>query len=546
MNTSTVDAYVYSKMLAAGAANLKAHAAEINDLNVFPIPDGDTGDNMLMTISGAADEDPSESAELGSYSRQVADAMLLSARGNSGVILSRFFDGIADGLSGLRDAGTASLSEAFSAGVKSAYGAVLEPTEGTILTVAREASEYVGQKCFDSAEELLDAFLESAEHSLLLTPELLPVLKKAGVVDSGGAGLIRIFEGMRASLDGDFEVENEYTSKTKKLNFGKFDENSVLEYGYCTELLLRLQNVKTDIEKFDIKNITDFLEGIGNSVVAFKNGSIVKIHVHTMTPGKVLDFCQKYGEFLTVKIENMSLQHSNLDSSVQKNTKKNEERKKYGVIAAASGSGVKNMFSELGADEIVDGGQSMNPSAADFIAALGRVNAETVFILPNNGNVILTARQAAEMYDSCDVRVIESRSIGEGHAALTMMNTELESADEVEDEMREAMRNVTTAAISTCSRNTSDGKHLLYKGEYIGFIGDNILSADNDRTDTAKRLIDGIDFGTREICIMICGRDSDEKEADEIKNYIKKTHPLCEIYVTDGGQNIYSYIFIIE
>ncbi len=546
MNTSTVDAYVYFKMLAAGAANLKAHAAEINDLNVFPIPDGDTGDNMLMTVSGALDEDPSESAELGSYSRRVADAMLLSARGNSGVILSRFFDGIADGLSGLRDASTASLSEAFSTGVKSAYGAVLEPTEGTILTVAREASEYVGQKSFDSAEELLDAFLESAECSLLLTPELLPVLKKAGVVDSGGAGLIRIFEGMRASLDGDFEAENEYASKTKKLDFGKFDENSVLEFGYCTELLLRLQNAKTDTENFDIKTITDFLESIGNSVVAFKNGSIVKIHVHTMTPGKVLDFCQKYGEFLTVKIENMSLQHSNLDSSVQKNTQKSEERKKYGVIAAASGSGVKSMFSELGADEIVDGGQSMNPSAADFIAALGRVNAETVFILPNNGNVILTARQAAEMYDRCDVRVIESRSIGEGHAALTMMNTELENADEVEGEMREAMKNVTTAAISTCSRNTDNGKHLLYKGEYIGFIGNEILSADRDRADTAKRLIDGIDFGDREICIMICGKDSDEKETDEIRNYIENTHPLCEIYVTDGGQDIYNYIFIIK
>ena len=204
------------------------------------------------------------------------------------------------------------------------------------------------------------------------------------------------------------------------------------------------------------------------------------------------------------------------------------------------------MFSELGADEIVDGGQSMNPSAADFIAALGRVGAETVFILPNNGNVILTARQAAEMYDRCDVRVIESRSIGEGHAALTMMNTELENADEVENEMCEAMKNVTTAAISTCSRNTDDGKHLLYKGEYIGFIGNEILSADRDRVDTAKRLIDGIDFGDREICIMICGKDSDEKETDEIRNYIENTHPLCEIYVTDGGQDIYNYIFIIE
>ena len=431
-------------------------------------------------------------------------------------------------------------------GVKHAYAAVMEPTEGTILTVARESAEAAGQLGAQTVEEYLDGFLAEANASLMRTPELLAVLKQAGVVDSGGAGLIRIVEGMRRSLDDDFDAAVVDAPKigTEKLDLGKFDENSVLEFGYCTELLLRLQTAKTDVENFDVSVITDYLQKIGNSIVAFKTGSIVKIHVHTMTPDKVLGFCRNFGEFLTVKIENMSLQHNNTESFGT--VDKPKEHKKYGVVTVACGDGIKQMMLNLGADEVVNGGQSMNPSAKDFLDSFDRVNADTIFVLPNNGNVILAAKQAAKMYEKADVRVIESKTLGEGHAALTMLNTELDTPEEVESELYDAMQNVTTAAVSTCSRDTESNGLDLCKGEYIGFVGDRVLSADNDRVDTAKRLIDSIDFTDREICILICGKDSDAAETEEIREHLAAKHSMCEIYVIDGEQDIYHYIMIVE
>lgn len=544
MNTETTDALLYKKMTVAGAANLKAHAKEINDLNVFPIPDGDTGDNMLLTVEGGSSVEVCET--LGATARAVADGMLLSARGNSGVILSQFFDGIAAGFDGLDTATVAELANAFSEGVKHAYAAVMEPTEGTILTVAREASDAAKNSGAKNAEEYFDAFLAEAKTSLAKTPELLDVLKKAGVVDSGGAGLIRIVEGMRQALDGktDFFFEEETKHGAEKLDLGKFDENSVLEFGYCTELLLRLQNAKTDVKNFDTSVITDYLKEIGNSIVAFKTGSIVKIHVHTMTPDKVLGFCRNFGEFLTVKIENMSLQHNNTEAFEA--VEKPKEHKKYGVVTVACGDGIKQMMLDLGADVVVNGGQSMNPSAKDFLDAFEKVNADTVFVFPNNGNVILAAKQAAGMYEKADVRVVESKSLGEGHAALTMLNTEIEDPNEIVAELYDAMKNVTTAAVSTCSRDTENNGIDLYRGEYIGFVGDRVLSADNDRVDTAKRLIDSLDFDDREICILICGKASDAAETEEIRSYLSSKHPMCEVYVIDGGQDVYHYILIVE
>lgn len=544
MNTKTADALLYKKMIEAGAANLKAHAAEVNDLNVFPIPDGDTGDNMLLTVLGGTEAEEAQS--LGKTARNIADGMLLSARGNSGVILSQFFDGIAAGLNDVETADAEKIGEAMNEGVKHAYAAVMEPTEGTILTVARESADAAGHLSAQTVEEYFDGFLAEAKASLMRTPDLLDVLKQAGVVDSGGAGLVCIVEGMRRALDEDFEVSFDSVLKNgaEKLDLGKFDENSVLEFGYCTELLLRLQTAKTDVDGFDVSVITDYLQNIGNSIVAFKTGSIVKIHVHTMTPDKVLCFCRNFGEFLTVKVENMSLQHNNTETFGA--VERPKEHKKYGVVTVACGDGIRQMMLDLGADEVVNGGQSMNPSAKDFLDAFERVNADIIFVLPNNGNVILAAKQAAKMYEKADVLVIESKTLGEGHAALTMLNTELDTPEEVAAELYDAMQNVTTAAVSTCSRDTESNGLDLYKGEYIGFVGDRVLSADNDRVDTAKRLIDGIDFTDREICILICGKDSDAAETEEIKNYLSSKHSACEIYVIDGEQDIYHYIMIVE
>jgi DAK2 domain fusion protein YloV len=545
MESEHIDGSLFIKMIRGGIENLSMHADEVNDLNVFPIPDGDTGSNMLLTLQGG--ETDCENEEIGAVSRQTANGMLLSARGNSGVILSQFYDGIADGLAGKANADAEDVADAFLCGVKSAYSAVAEPTEGTILTVMREASKYAKEKRHENVSDYLSDFLFKAKETLEATPDMLAVLKKAGVVDSGGAGLVYILEGAANALDGNISAgytKHNNEVQGNKINFDRFDENSELKFGYCTEVLLRLQNAKTDVESFDPDIIKRYLASVGDSIVCFRTGSIVKIHVHTKTPYKVLEFCQKYGEYLTVKIENMSLQHNSLPSESKLAEK--TERKQFAVVAAASGEGIKQTFREMGADYIVEGGQSMNPSADEFIEAFRQVNADVIFVLPNNGNVILAAKQAAKMYSGSDVRVIESRSVGDCYAVLTMLDTDSGNADEIENEMREAMKDVTTAFVSKCIRNTEIDGFMLHDGQYIGFEGKEIVSADNDRRDTACMLADRLDFNGHEICIIVRGEDSDENEAEEIAEHIRKSHCDCEVFVINGGQEIYSYIIIIE
>lgn len=545
----SIDSLLFMQLLHGGVENIHRHVDEINDLNVFPIPDGDTGSNMLLTVRGG-ERAPAEAGEgVGGFARRAADGMLLSARGNSGVILSQFFDGIAAGLSDCEEASAEDLAQAFKVGVEHAYAAVMEPTEGTILTVAREASEFAASRTHADPSGFLADFLDQAHQTLANTPDMLPVLKKAGVVDSGGAGLICIVEGMAAVLNGDELPDaplhpGESVPAPAELDLDRFTEDSELTYGYCTEVLLRLQNAKTDLSLFDVEVIRSFLQSVGDSVVCFRTGSIVKLHVHTKTPYKVLEYCQRFGEYLTVKIENMSLQHNSLPSDSRLVEK--QERKAYAVVAVASGEGIKQTFREMGADYIVEGGQSMNPSADDFIEAFERVNAETVLVLPNNGNVVLAARQAAKLYDGSDVRVIESRTIGDGYAVLSMLNTDSGDTDAIVAELTEAMEGVVTACVSCCCRDTELDGFLLRDGQYIGFVGHDIVSADNDRRDTACMLADRLDFAGREICILIRGTDSDADEAEEIARHIRAAHRGCEVFVIDGGQEIHSYIMIVE
>ena len=547
MDHHHISSLLCHQMIQGAYANLNQHADEVNDLNVFPIPDGDTGSNMLLTVQGGAQTLPQPDEPLGAYARRAADGMLLSARGNSGVILSQFADGVAAGLEGSDQADAEALSKAFLLGVEHAYAAVVEAVEGTILTVMREASEYAVTRPHDTIDAYLFDFLDRARTSLKNTPELLDVLKKAHVVDSGGAGLIYIVEGAAAALNGEEHTAYEAPAAPaphSELNLDLFDEDSELTFGYCTELLLRLQRAKTDIKSFDVTVIRDFLQAVGDSIVCFQNGSIVKIHVHTKEPYRVLEFCQKYGEYLTVKIENMSLQHNNLPSDSPQTEQ--QERKKYGVVAVASGEGMKQTFREMGADQIIEGGQSMNPSTDDFIEAFDQVNADTIFVLPNNGNVILAAEQAAKLYENADVRVIESKTIGDCYAILTMLDMDCGSADDIVTQMNDAMQGVITASVSRCVRSTQMDGFQLEEGQYIGFVGKEILSADNDRYDTACMLADKVDFTDREVCILVRGLDSDEKEAEEIAQHIRRSHTGCEVYVINGDQDIYSYILIAE
>lgn len=559
MPVNTIDGELYSQLITAGAANLSIHEEEVNNLNVFPIPDGDTGSNMLLTMNGGKNAIIQE-ANISKAAQVIASGMLLGARGNSGVILSQFFDGISAGFADLTTADVTQFGIACREGVKHAYEAVMTPVEGTILTVVKDATEYACSIKADSILDFIENFIAEAKLSLERTPNLLPVLKKAGVVDSGGAGLIYIMEGMKQFLKGEtISTANKddltksqhggnFGSQAKGIDLNKFTSDSILEFGYCTELLLRLQNAKCDVENFSVETIKEYLGTIGDSIVAFKTGSIIKIHVHTKTPGKVFDFCQQYGEFLTVKVENMSLQHNNLDEDEFAKPKKDntKDAKKYGVVAVASGPGIQQMFREHGADVVINGGQSMNPSAEDFIKAFKEANAETIFVFPNNGNVILAAKQAAKLFQEAQIEVIETKTIGQGYAGLTMLDTTSNDTQQILDDINMGIEGVDTYMISHCVRDAEmDGKQL-HAGDYIGFLDKKILVASSDRKKTAFQTVEGIDFTDHEVCILIRGIDSTSYEEEEVRNYLMLKHPGIEVYEVEGGQDIYSYIFIVE
>lgn len=567
---SEIDGALFARMVREGTARLRTHAQEVNDLNVFPIPDGDTGSNMLQTASGGADSIAStESGSIGKLSRRISDGMLLSARGNSGVILSQIFEGMARALDGAETADAELIIRAMQSGTRTAYGAVMQPTEGTMLTVMRCATDYVAGKAPSLPVELLRDFISEAKRTLERTPDMLPVLKRAGVVDSGGAGLIYIAEGMLDALLSDSSSEEtvdtswqDAAPSAAEPDLDSFDENSKLEYGYCTELLLRLQRSKTDPETLRVESLTEWLSGIGDSVVAFKTGSIVKLHIHTKVPDRVLAFCQRYGEFLKVKIENMSLQHNSSMLGIGENTDHNDNdaesapsadsadtnateaapKKQFGIVVVASGEGVKQLFSERGADIVIDGGQSMNPSTRDFIDAFRQVSAQTVFVLPNNGNIILAAKQAAELYTDADIRVIECTTIGEGYAAISMFSDESGDADTIESELRDALGGVVTAGISRSIRDSGEVK----AGEYIGFVGKDIIADSDSRLDAACRTADKLGLGGYDVCIILRSADASAKEAAELESYINSHYPNTEVYLLYGGQPIYDYIIILE
>ncbi len=552
MSYTTIDGILYAGMVQSGAAMLHQHVEEVNDLNVFPIPDGDTGENMMLTMQGGRSRTKGASSELSVTAKHIADGMLLGARGNSGVILSQFFAGLSEGFrSG--EADVAALEEAMACGVSRAFEAVLTPAPGTILTVMHDAANYAGNLECESIEAYFEAFLAEAQRALDRTPELLPILKEAGVVDSGGAGFLYVMRGMYAYLCGE-TVEDTLPAPVAAghaVDPDLFGADAVMEFGYCTELLVRLQTSKTDPEQFEVGPVTDFLQSIGNSVATVKNGSILKLHVHTMTPHKVLEYCQQYGEFLTVKIENMMLQHNETiagEETAEVAVAAEEsvgERREVAVVTVATGDGIRESFLEMGADEVIAGGQTMNPSAEDFLHAFDRVNADTIFVLPNNGNILLAARQAAGMYEKSDVRVIPTKSIGDGYAVLSMMELG-EDMDEVEESMKASMEGVLTAEISKSIRDAEINGVRVYAGDYIGFAGKKILAAGAAREAVAERVTDQLELSSHDMLLIIRGKDADASGSSKITAYVNAHYPDIEVYQTDGGQDIYDYILVAE
>ncbi len=549
METKLLDGKLFTAMVGEGAACLNQNRTIVNDLNVFPIPDGDTGDNMYMTIhEGAAAAAKEPSLSLDEVASRTARGMLLGARGNSGVILSRIFAGIAKGLLGLEAVDVRAFGAALSAGVEESYRAVSNPVEGTILTVYRDAVNVANKKIGDdqTLETYLDNFIAELEASLDRTPELLPVLKEAGVVDSGGAGFVYIAKGMKAALLGEISEQEEAPVTTKAIDTSAFDENSVLEFGYCTEFLLQLQTAKVDPATFDEREIIDWLNSIGESVVAFREGTILKVHVHTKTPGEILSHCQKYGEFLTLKIENMTLQHH--ESTVQNNYRPERRRphKRFATVAVAAGKGISDTFLSIGVDEVVNGGQSMNPSSEDFIAAFEKIDADVIFVFPNNRNILLAANQAATLYEKAAVRVINSTTIGEGYAALSMFDTDSGDVDTIVEMAEEVIRGVVTGMVSRAIRDTEKDGVNVHCGDYLGFTGKTMLVSDPVREASAVSLAEKLSAENYDILILLCGADADREEAERIYRTLTEKYRRTEVIMLDGGQPVYDYIMILE
>jgi len=379
-----------------------------------------------------------------------------------------------------------------------------------------------------------------------LTPDLLDVLKEAGVVDSGGAGFIYIAEGMAKALSGEMTELAETSAARKNVDLNAFTEDSVLEFGYCTEFLLRLQRAKVDIDTFDVNPLIEWLGSVGDSVVCFKEGSVVKVHVHTMKPGDVFNHVQQYGEFLTIKVENMTLQHNEVHGGESFKSRIEKPRKPFGIVSVAAGKGIKETFLNLGCDVVVDGGQSMNPSAEDMISAFEQINADVIFVFPNNSNIIMTANQAAEIYQGSDVRVVPSKTIGEGYAAISMLDTEIGDTDAIIESLKEIIADVVTGTVSKAVRDTEMGGVSVKKDDYIGFVGDTIYVDSPDRAEAALVLAEKMNAKRYDIMLVCCGEDVSSDESDKLQKELSKAYRRTEVVMIDGGQPIYDYIIILE
>ncbi len=548
----------FKEMIRSGCANLENHAAEINTLNVFPVPDGDTGTNMSMTFSNGYQEAMKCSSDsISDVAKAFSRGLLMGARGNSGVITSQIFRGFYQHIEGKNEIETADVSQAFENGARVAYKAILKPVEGTILTVIREASWYANHDFETEPFELetyFDKLCQYSAESLERTPEYLPVLKEVGVVDSGGAGLLKILEGFKAYIDGhpfDFSEEKEEIETNPALML----DNE--EFGYCTEFIVRLDEniVNTFDEKILKKKLTDMG---GESLVVVKDEDLVKVHVHTLKPGDALNIGQRYGEFIKLKIENMQEQHSTIIAKAgtePKKPKQAEEKpvekvkkdpQKYGIVAVAAGEGVTKLFYDLGADVVVSGGQTMNPSTEDFVKVVNELDhCENIFIFPNNSNIILAAKQTQSVLSDRKIYVMETKSVQAGLSAVGMFNKQGE-VDEVISDLQDVIDNVDASSVTYAIKDTVYEGVEVKEGDFIAIAHKGIIASGKDRKKVVFELLDKLfENDEKELITLIVGEDKDDEEVSEIEEYISD-HSDLECEVIDGGQPVYSYLIGLE
>lgn len=542
-----INGQLLKQMLESGMNNLGNHSGEIDALNVFPVPDGDTGTNMFLTFSnGAKAALDCKEDHVGKILKALSRGLLMGARGNSGVITSQIFRGIFQALEDNETVDALQLAHALVNGSRVAYRAVMRPVEGTILTVVREAADYtyaytVTEEIKDCTE-VIQKMVEEANESLKRTPELLPVLAEVGVVDSGGKGLCVIFEGFLSALKGtvvqkaDQEAVEDH-AQTKV-------EGGEDEYGFCTEFVIQLNEI--GMKNFSEEGFRDELASIGNSLVCVQDEDLVKVHVHTLKPYVALKMGRRQGRFVKIKVENMQQQHDHIVELEDAKAAVEEpvEHKKYAIITVAPGKGIDEMFKEYRADIVIGGGQTMNPSTEDFVSAIEKVNADYIFILPNNSNIILAANQAKDVCEDADIHVLETKTVPQGLSACVMFNPDADLESNL-NEMNEAIAHVKSGEVTYAIKDTTYEGQEIKKGEYMGISGKKIAASVPDCMEASKTLVSSMLDEDSELVTLIYGVDATEEQAQELADYIEENSD-AEVEIHNGQQPVYPFIIGVE
>ena len=552
----------FRKMILTSSDRLNKNAEFINSLNVFPVPDGDTGTNMSLSFaSGSKYVSESTSANVGDLAQVLAKGLLMGARGNSGVILSQVFRGFAKSVSNKKELTPQDLAQALQGGVETAYKAVMKPQEGTILTVARKSAEAAKKVAKDGGDivAVMKYTYEAAEAALKTTPDLLPVLKEVGVVDSGGQGLTFVYQGFYDALSGNVrddevhkpspvEMDEMISAEHHKSAHGKLNTEDI-KYGYCTEIMVRLGAGRLVEKKFDYDEFRGYLAEIGDSLLVIADDEVVKVHVHTEHPGMVLSYGQKFGSLIKVKVDNMRLQHETIlekdeEEEREEEISENEISGDYGIIAIASGEGVAEIFKNLGATYVLSGGQTMNPSTQDIVDAIAKTKKDKVIILPNNKNIFLAADQAAEVCD-VDAVVVPSKTIAQGMAAMLGFSKDAD-LEENKEAMTDELDTVISGQVTIAVRDTTIEGREIKKDDYMGIVDGNIVVTDPDRKEAAIEMVKAMLDEDSEVVTIIYGEDGNKEEAEAIETAVSELDEDLEIEIHEGNQPVYPYLISVE
>lgn len=557
MSITSLDGKRFAAMVQAGAAHLSAHADMVDALNVFPVPDGDTGTNMNLSMtSGAKEVAQSGNAHFGKTAAALSKGLLMGARGNSGVILSQLFRGFSKAIEHKEEVTGKELAQAFEAGVEAAYKAVMKPVEGTILTVAKDAAKKAAAvKKQSNIIAVMEALVQEAQDSLARTPEHLPVLKEVGVVDSGGQGLLLVYEGFLAELKGEKLSEaastkpnmEELVNATHHKSVQGFMDTSAIEFGYCTEFMVRFEEDKVRKHPFSEENFRNDLSEYGDSLLVIADDEIAKVHIHSERPGDVLTYGQHYGSLINMKIENMRQQHSEIVGAPAKTSAPaatQKEKQEIGIVAVCMGEGVARLFESIGASAVIEGGQTMNPSTEDIVKAIEEVNANKVIVLPNNKNIIMAAEQAAEVA-AAEAIVIPSKTVPQGMSSLLAYNAEA-SLEENRSAMTAALAHVKTGQVTFAVRDTNIDGIEIAKDDFMGIVDGKIILTNKNKVKAAKELLQAMIDEEAEIVTVIYGEEASKQEVEEVAGFIEAQFEDVEAEIHDGKQPLYSFIFAVE